>query len=153
MQDSYQIPALVLTLLLLPTFAHLYHRHRDTRTLLWLLAYIFVVIRMCLLYPTSAWEMWDSKQPWAAAVGQGCAMLASGLFLGSLSPLSFRVGKLRVLYAIPYTIPLVVYAILSYGPLHRQAPQGALYWLLPGLAGLSVLIGLFWGKAKGTLPT
>jgi len=35
MPDSYHLPALILTVLLLPAFLQLYLRFRDTRTLLW----------------------------------------------------------------------------------------------------------------------
>jgi hypothetical protein len=34
MPDYYQVPALILTALLLPAFGYLYLRFRDTRTLL-----------------------------------------------------------------------------------------------------------------------
>src|SRR5271165_1010173 len=100
MQDWYQMPALILTMLLLPAFAHLYFRTRDTRNLLWLLSFCILIFRMSLLYPAAAWEMWDSSRPWTTAFGEACAILASGLFLASLSPLSFRVGKVRILYAV-----------------------------------------------------
>jgi signal transduction histidine kinase len=147
------MPALILTALLLPAFGHLYFRTRDTRNLLWFLAFCTVLLRMFLLYPASAWEMWDTSKPWTAAAGQACAMLASGLFLGSLSPLSFRVGRLRILYAIPFILPLMAYAVLSYGVYHQQSPpQGVLYWVFPGLAFISIAVGVMWGGAKGSLP-
>jgi signal transduction histidine kinase len=152
MPDWYQMPALIMTALLLPAFGHLYWRTRDTRNLLWFLAFCFVLLRMALLYPVSAWEMWDSRQPWNAAVAQACAMLASGLFLGSLSPLSFRLGRVRILYAVPFIFPLIVYALLGYGVYHRATPQGIAFWIFPGLAFISIVVGLFWGNAKGSLP-
>lgn len=152
MPDWYQMPALVLTALLLPAFGHLYFRTRDTRNLLWFLAFCAVLLRMYLLYPTSGWEIWDTSRPWTAAMGQACAMLASGLFLASLSPLSFRIGKLRILYVIPFIVPLVVYALLSYGVYRGVAPHGAMYWVFPGLALVSIIAGLRWGGAQGTLP-
>jgi signal transduction histidine kinase len=146
------MPALIMTALLLPAFGHLYWRTRDTRNLLWFLAFCFVLLRMFLLYPVSAWEMWDSRQPWIAACAQACAMLASGLFLGSLSPLSFRVGRFRILYAVPFIAPLIVYALLGYGVYHHATPQGAAFWIFPALAMISIVVGLFWGNAKGSLP-
>jgi signal transduction histidine kinase len=146
------MPALILTALLLPAFGHLYWRTRDTRNLLWFLAFFFVLLRMLFLYPVSVWEMWDSRQPWMAAMAQACAMLASGLFLGSLSPLSFQVGKVRILYAVPFIAPLIVYALLGYGVYHRVTPQGAAFWIFPALAMISIVVGLFWGNAKGSLP-
>jgi signal transduction histidine kinase len=141
-----------MTALLLPAFGHLYWRTRDIRNLLWFLAFCFVLVRMFLVYPVSAWEMWDSHRPWMAAFAQASAMLASGLFLASLSPLSFRLGRVRILYVIPFIVPLIVYALLAYGVYHQSTPQGAMFWLFPGLAGMSIVVGLFWGKAKGSLP-
>lgn len=152
MPDWYQMPALILTALLLPAFGHLYARTRDTRNLLWFLAFFATVVSLFLLYPASAWEMWDSQKPWTAAWGQACAMLASGLFLASLSPLSFRIGRVRILYVIPFILPLIAYAILGYGVYHLQTPHGALYWVFPALALISIGVGLRWGAAKGSLP-
>jgi signal transduction histidine kinase len=153
MHDSYQVPALILTTLLLPAFGHLYLRSRDTRTLLWFLAFFFTVVRMFLLYPLGAWDFTDGTRPWLAAAGQACALLSSALFLGSLSPLRFRIGKAHVLYVIPYTLPLLVYAILSYGVFRSVAPHGPIFLLFPGLGFLSLGVGLRWDHAKGSLPT
>jgi hypothetical protein len=47
MPDYYHVPALVLTALLLPAFGFLYHRSRDTRTLLWFLGFLFALVSMC----------------------------------------------------------------------------------------------------------
>ena len=141
-----------MTALLLPAFGHLYWRTRDTRSLLWFLAFCFVLVRMFLLYPVSAWEMWDSRRPWMAACAQACAMLASGLFLASLSPLSFRLGRVRILYVVPFILPLIAYALLADGVYHQATPHGVMFWLFPGLALLSIVVGLFWANAKGTLP-
>ncbi len=153
MYDSYQIPALILTIVLLPAFGHLYLRSRDTRTLLWFLAFLFTVLRMLLLYPLGNWGFAVGAHPWFAAVGHACGLLASGLFLGSLSPLRFRIGRIRGLYVIPYTAPLVAYALLSYGVFQNGAPRGPAFWLFPALGVLSLLVGLRWGQAKGSLPT
>ena len=43
MPDSYQLPAIILTALLLPAFAQLYLRSRETRTLLWFLGFLFAL--------------------------------------------------------------------------------------------------------------
>ena len=153
MADSYQMPALILTTLLLPAFGHLYLRSRDTRTFLWFLAFLFVVVRMFLVYPQGIWDFAEGTKPWIAATGQACALLSSALFLGSLSPLRFRIGRIRVLYVIPYTIPLFVCAVLSYGVFHNVAPSGPMFWLFPGLGLLSIFAGLMWARAKGNLPT
>ncbi len=152
MHDLYQIPALILTTLLLPAFAHLYMRSRDTRNLLWFLAFLFTTIRMFLIYPAEKCYFSNGMQPWVGAAAQACALLASGLFLGSLSPLGFRLGKIRVLYVMPYTLPLLVYAVLSYGVFHGVAPHGARFAVFPVLGMASAIVGLRWDQAKGALP-
>jgi signal transduction histidine kinase len=152
MPDSYQIPTLILTTLLIPAFAHLYLRSRDTRTLLWFLAFCLTVVRMFLLYPLHYRDFADGVHPWLAAAGQSCALLASGLFLASLSPLRFRIGKFEVLYVIPYILPMVVYAVLAYGVFGAVAPHGPLFAIFPTLGGISLLVGLRWGQTKGSMP-
>jgi signal transduction histidine kinase len=152
MQDWYQVPALILTTLLLPAFGRLYLRSRDTRTLLWFLAFLFTILRMVLLYPLGIWDFNDGAHPWRAAIGQSCALLSSALILGSLSPLRIRLGKFRVLYVIPYIAPMIVYAILAYGVFRGVAPRGPLFWILPGLATVSFVIGLLWNLEEGNLP-
>lgn len=149
MQDWYQIPALILTALLLPAFGRLYLRSRDMRTLLWFLAFVFTVVRMALLYPLGAWDFNDGTHPWRAAIGQSCALLSSALILGSLSPLRFRLGKMRVLYAIPFISPMLLYAILSYGVFHNRDPRGPVLLLFPALCLAAVIAGLFWVRAEG----
>ena len=153
MPDYYQAPALVLTLLLLPAFGYLYLRFRDTRTLLWFLGFLFSVFRMLLLYKLGSWDFQDGFHPWLAAAGQTSIQISSALFLGSLSPLGFRVGRFHVLYVIPYTIPLVAYSILYHGVLRGATPSGPLYLVFPALGLLSVIAGLFWAIAKGCMPT
>lgn len=153
MQDWYQMPTLILTALLLPAFGYLYARTRDIRNLLWFLAFLCTVLRMALLYPAPAVTMVDIHAPWAAALAESLAMLAAGLFLGSLSPLSFQVGKHRVLYAIPCTVPLMVYAGLSHLLYQHASPTGIMYWLFPALGLFSLGVGVMWDHAKGTLPT
>lgn len=153
MHDWYQIPALILTTLLLPAFGRLYLRSRDTRTLLWFLAFVFTVVRMLLLYPLGAWDFSDASHPWHAAAGQSCGLLSSALILGSLSPLRLRVGKFQVLYVIPYMAPMIAYAVLAYGVFHGVAPQGLLFWIFPILASISLTVGFLWNFEKGNLPT
>jgi len=153
MPDYYQAPALILTALLLPAFGYLYLRFRDTRTLLWFLGFLFSVVRMGLLYKLGSWDFQDGVHPWMAAAGQTSIQISSALFLGSLSPLSFRVGRINVLYVIPYTAPLVLYSILYHGVLRGAAPTGLMYLVFPALGILSLAVGFFWSVAKGTLPT
>ncbi len=153
MPDYYQIPALILTALLLPAFGHLYLRFRDTRTLLWFLGFVFAIVRMLLLYKLGPWNFSDGAHPWMTTAGQTSILISSALFLASLSPLRFRIGRFNVLYVIPYTIPLVVYSILYYGVLRGTTPSGPLFLVIPAVGILSLIPGLFWAMAKGSLPT
>src|SRR5579871_2414191 len=148
MQDWYQIPALILTALLLPAFGRLYLRSRDTRTLLWFLAFALTFARMLLLYPLGTWDFNDGTHPWRAASGQAGALLSSALFLGSLSPLSFRLGKIRVLYVVPFIGPMLIYAVLSYGVFRNAAPDRPVFLVFPALCLTAVIAGLFWVRAE-----
>ena len=152
MPDYYQAPALILTALLLPAFGYLYFRFRDTRTLLWFLGFLFSVLRMVLLYKLGSWDFQDSVHPWMSAAGQTSIQLSSALFLASLSPLGFRVGRFHVLYVVPYTVPLVVYSIVFHGFLRGQTPMGPMYLLFPALGVLSLAAGFFWSKTRGNIP-
>ena len=60
-------------------------------------------------------------------------LISSALFLASLSPLRFRVGRLQILYVVPYAIPLVVYAFLLHGVFHGIAPSWPLSFVFPAL--------------------
>ncbi len=151
MHDSYQIPTLILTTLLIPAFGHLYLRSRDTRTLLWFLAFCLTAVRMFLLYPLGTWDFSLATHPWITAVGQACALLASGLFLSSLSPLRMRIGKFEVLYVIPYIVPMIAYDVLAYGVYRGVPPHGPMFAIFPGLGAISLAVGLRWDQKKGSL--
>ena len=153
MPDYYQAPALILTALLLPAFGYLYFRFRDARTLLWFLGFLFAVFRMALVYRLGTPDFQDSVHPWMAAAGQTSIQLSAALFLASLSPLGFRLGRFHILYVIPYTLPLMVYSILFHGFLRGAQPTGILYLVFPALGALALVAGFFWGVAKGNLPT
>lgn len=153
MADSYQLPAIVLTAFLLPAFAQLYLRSRNTRTLLWLLGFVFAFLRLLQVWKIGLLDGASAiAHPWLATAGLTCILISSALFLASLSPLTFRLGRLRVLYVIPFTIPLVVYAYLFYFPFHGTTPVGFNFLLLPFLGSLSLLAGCFWALAKGSMP-
>ncbi|MGA2535152.1 MAG: HAMP domain-containing sensor histidine kinase [Terracidiphilus sp.] len=152
MPDYYQVPALVLTSLLVPAFGYLYFRFRDTRTLLWFLGFLFAALRMAVLTRLGTWDGQGEPHPWLTAAGQTSIQISSALFLASLSPLRFRMGRFQVLYAIPYTLPLVAYSILFHGVLHGATPSGALFAVFPALGILALTAGLFWAVAKGSLP-
>ena len=65
MAYSYQLPAFVLTALLLPAFAQLYLRSRDSRTLLWLLGFLCSCLRMVQVYQMGLWDFSSAREhPW-----------------------------------------------------------------------------------------
>ncbi len=152
MPDFYHAPALILTVLLIPAFGYLYHRFRDARTLLWLCGFCCACVEMVLLYTMSARGLSGELHPWMAAAGQTALLVGTALFLGSLSPLSFRMGRLRMLYVIPYTAPLIVYSILLYGLYQGATPRGPQFFLFPGLALLTYLFGLAWSLDSYRIP-
>jgi hypothetical protein len=140
MPDSYHLPALVLTVLLLPAFFQLYLRFRDTRTLLWFLGFLFAAIRMLQFYNLGSWNYTNTQaHPWIAGVGQTSILISSALFLASLAPLGFRIGRMRILYAVPFAIPLVAYAFLIYGLYDGSTPGGLPFLIFPALGALALL--------------
>jgi signal transduction histidine kinase len=153
MPDYYQAPALVLTTLLLPAFGYLYQRFRDTRTLLWFLGFVCAVFRMALFYHLGSWDFANGHHPWLAAAGQCSIQVGSALFLASLSPLGFHIGRVKILYVIPFTVPMVLYSICFHGVLGGIAPtSGFWYWTFPILGVMALVVSLFWAAAKGTMP-
>jgi signal transduction histidine kinase len=153
MPDYYQVPALVLTVLLLPAFGYLYLRFRDVRTLLWFLGFLFAVFRMLLLYRLGSWDFANGHYPWMAAAGQCSIQIGSALFLASLSPLAFNIGRLKILYVIPYTIPMVVYSILFHGVLRGISPtSGPWFMVFPFLGSVSLVVAFVWAISRGVMP-
>ena len=145
-----------LTVLLLPAFFQLYLRFRDSRTLLWFLGFFFAVLRMLQFYDLGWWNLSDSKlHPWwAASSAMTAILISSALFLASLSPQGFRVGRFRILYAVPFTIPLIAYAFLMYCVYGGVTPGGFPFLIFPALGALSLLAGCAFGPTpKGSLPT
>jgi signal transduction histidine kinase len=61
-------------------------------------------------------------------------------------------GRLQVLFVIPYTIPLVAASILLYGVFHGTAPNGAEALIFPALIAMCFAVGVFWGGSKGKVP-
>ncbi len=152
MADYYHAPALALSALLLPAFGYLYLRFRDTRTLLWFLGFVFALVSMTLRYIHWPWSFAPENHSWMIAAGQTAMLISSALFLASLSPMRLRIGRLRVLYVIPYTIPLVIASILLYGVFNGTWPAGRLFLVFPALGLLSLLVALFWGAVHWRLP-
>ncbi len=153
MPDYYHVPALILTALFLPAFGYLYFRFRDARTLLWFLGFLFALASMVLPYAIDALAVSRKFYPWLAAAGETSVQVSAAMFLGSLSPLVFKVGRFNVLFVVPYTVILVIYSIILYGLYGGVAPTGPLFLIFPLLAALCFTIGVFWGTAKGTVPT
>ena len=152
--DSYQLPATVLIALLLPALAQLYRRSRDARTLFWLLGFLFAFARLLLSSRTGLWDFSDEHlHPWMTAIGLTCVQISSGFFLASLSPLSFRIGQRRILYVIPFTLPLVAYSFLLEVVYNGSLPAGLPFLIFPALGALSLLVGAFWAFARGSMPT
>jgi signal transduction histidine kinase len=152
MPDLYYVPALILTVLLLPAFGYLFHRDRDTRSLLWLLGFVFSLISMLLRYPLGSRLAYADTYPWMDAAGQTALLAGTALFLASLSPLSFRVGRLRILYVIPYIVPLVIYDVLLYGVYRGFPPHWAQLVLFPALGVISLLTCIVWAAEKYSIP-
>jgi signal transduction histidine kinase len=150
MPDYYHLPALILTALLLPAFGYLYLRFRDARTLLWFLGFLFSMIAMVLLYTMDGYP--GSGSPWLVASGQTFIQLSAATFLGSLSPLRFRIGRLQLLFVVPYAAFIVFYSILLYGVLGGVQPRGLAFLIFPALVGMSFGVGIFWGMTKGSVP-
>jgi signal transduction histidine kinase len=150
MPDYYHLPALILTALLLPAFGYLYLRFRDARSFLWFLGFLFSIFAMVLLYTMNGYP--GAGSPWVVAAGQTFVQLSAAMFLGSLSPLRFRIGRVQVPFVVAYATPLVLYSVLLYGVLGGQQPRGPAFLVFPGLIAMSFGVGVFWGMTKGTVP-
>ena len=152
MPDYYHAPALTLSTLLLPAFGYLYFRFRDTRTLLWFLGFVFALASMLLRYIEWPLNMSAQTLLWMAAAGHTATLVGSALFLASLTPSRFGLGRYRVLYVIPYTIPLVIASLLFYGVFHGISPGGLWLWIFPALGAISFMVALLWGAANRAMP-
>jgi signal transduction histidine kinase len=150
MPDYYHSPALILMALLLPAFGYLYLRFRDARSLLWFLGFLCSIVAMVLLYTMNGYP--GAGSPWLVASGQTFIQLSAAMFLGSLSPLRFRVGRFQVLFVVPYAALLVLYSILLYGVFVGVQPRGPLFLLFPALLGMSFAVGVFWAMTRGSVP-
>ncbi len=154
MPGDSQLSAIALIAALMLAFGYLHLRFRSVRTLLWLLALGFgelqAVLHWVLTQPSLTGVLAPSVIPWISTCGESTLILSSAMFLASLSPLSFRLGELRILYVVPYALPLLAYTILYYGV--SQHPIGPLLWLYAGLAYWAGGVALVWSLQKGTIP-
>jgi len=104
---------------------------------------------MVLFFNFAQWNFSDPTLPWMIAASKTCNQISSSLFLASLSPLHFRVGRFNILYVIPYTIPLVISSILLEGVFQGVEPTGPLFLIFPALAAITVVAILFWSTKNG----
>jgi signal transduction histidine kinase len=147
MPDTYFTPALILTALLLPAFGYLYLRYRDARTLLWFLGFLFSLLAALRFFAAGR----ELEHPWLLAAGQCSIQISSALFLASLSPLKFRVGRFQIFYVIPYILPLVVYSILLYGVYGGVEPRGPSLLLFSALGLICLCSALSWGAERNIM--
>jgi signal transduction histidine kinase len=153
MPDSYHLPALILTVLLLPAFCQLYIRFRNTRTLLWFLGFLFACIRMLQYYKLGLWDYTSpTEHPWMVATGETAILISSALFLASLTPLRFRLGRVRILYVVPFIVPLIAYAVLIFGVYGGVTPNGNSFLIFPALGGLSLFVACAWAISHRGIP-
>jgi signal transduction histidine kinase len=152
MHDLYHAPALVLTALSLPTFGYLYLRFRDARTLLWLMGFFFDLIAMVLVDSANFWHFPGYAEIWFTVAGRTAIQISAAMFLGSLSPLRFRVGRLHIHYVIPYTFLLVLYAVLLYGVYGGVAPPPPAFYVFPAVAVIALVVGVVWNTEKNAIP-
>jgi signal transduction histidine kinase len=159
MPETYQIPAIGLIAALMLAFAYLHLRFRSTRTLLWLLAIGCAEVQAILVWlvsEKSQTPLWAARSliphplVWMSTTGEAALVVSSALFLASLSPGSFTIGRVRILYVVPYAVPLLIYSIL-YSAV-SQHPHG---WLLMVFCLLGVWVavaGFLWSIQKGAIP-
>ncbi|WP_263356117.1 sensor histidine kinase [Acidicapsa ligni] len=150
MPDDYQIPAIALIAALMLAFAYLHMRFRSVRTLLWLLALGCAEIQAVLV-----WLCFHYVSSRHAAIAmnvtsESARLLSTALFLSSLSPRTFRIGRFQILYVIPYIIPILIYSALYYGV--AQHPSTPLFTIYCLLAFWAAAIGFVWGLQKGPIP-
>jgi signal transduction histidine kinase len=160
MPETYQVPAIALIAALMLAFAYIHLRFRSTRTLLWLLAMVCAEAQAVLVWivsktaPNAIWRA-SSGMPradvWMSAGAEIALMTSSALFLASLSPITFRIGKIRLLYVVPYTLPLLAYAVLYYYQISQHTP-GSQIFIYYALAAWAALVGLLWSLQRGTIP-
>ncbi|MGA7343567.1 MAG: histidine kinase dimerization/phospho-acceptor domain-containing protein [Terracidiphilus sp.] len=152
MTFSDHAPALMLTALLLPAFGYLYLRYRDARTLLWFLGFLFSLASFLRFYALGWWGFSQGAHPWIDAAGEISIQISSALFLASLSPLRFRIGRFQVLYVFPYILPQVAYSILLYGMFRGVEPKGPLFFVFPALGVICFCSALLWGAVRNVMP-
>jgi two-component system, NtrC family, sensor kinase len=141
MMDYYQVPTLILLTMLVSVFAGLYLRSRTTRTLLWLIGWLFAIVRIGI-------EVKGIVTPLDAAVARVSLVMAGVMFLGSMSPLKFG-RKHKVYYVVAAAAPLVFFCLLmSFFPQPKALVRALL--LLNAIA--TVYVATLWSTEKNILP-
>ena len=160
MFDDYQVPAIALIAALMLAFAYLHSRFRSMRTLLWMLALGFSGLQSIFRWMTDNWtvapnEVYSAANlqalHWISAAGESCLILSAALFLASLSPTSFKIGRYRILFVVPFIVPVLLYVALYFGV--TQHPTGPLLRLYIFLAYWAAGAGIIWSLQKGAIPT
>ena len=155
MFDDYQIPAIALIAALMLAFAYLHLRFRSLRTLFWIVALACAEIQALLVALTPRFIAFANTHaaaaiPWIGVIGELALLISSALFLTSLSPLTFRIGQQRVLFAVPYLLPQLIYASLYYGV--SQHPSRGFIWVYIFLAAWAAFVAYAWSRQKGAVP-
>ncbi|MGH9593165.1 MAG: hypothetical protein ACRD5L_08745, partial [Bryobacteraceae bacterium] len=107
---------------------------------------------MTFRYIQWPWSFAPQGHIWMAAAGNICTLIGSAVFIASLAPSRIRIGPWRVLYVVPYTIPLVLISFISFVVFRGQSPNGPLLYLIPALGAIAFVVALFWGATQGRMP-
>jgi len=155
MPDDYQIPSIALVAALMLAFSYLHSRFRSVRTLLWMLALGCTGLQAILLWMVANWTIPPGAPTpttviWLKVAGECALMLTSALFLASLSPLTFKIGRVRVLYVVPFILPILLYIVLYFGI--SQHPGKPFLWIYCFLAFWTAAVAMVWSLQKGNVP-
>ena len=152
--DDYQLPALALIAALLLAFVYLHRRFRSLRTLLWLLALVCIEIQAVLIWLAANYPQLVHATTAMGVTAEAFRLLSTALLIGSLSPRTFRLGRYRILYVVPYTIPLILYACLYFGlPPYTGPPQFTVLFIAYCILAVATISAAFvWGLQPGPVP-
>jgi signal transduction histidine kinase len=150
MFDDYQIPAMALIAALMLAFGYLHVRFRSVRTLLWLIALGCAEVQAVLVWLIANSPRVAHLGPSISIAAEVARLLSTALFLGSLSPRTFRIGRHDILYVIPYIVPVLIYGSLYYGI--SRHPAGPLLLLFWALALWTAVAAFLWGIRPGPVP-
>ena len=143
MPDSYHLPALILTVLLLPAFlpalsALPRYPHPPLVPGLLLRRHPHVAVLQPRLVELHRYPRTSVDRLHRHVVH---ARQASSPLLASLSPLGFRIGRRPYPLCRSLRHSLVIYAFLIYGVYGGKTPAGYPFLIFPALGGLSLFAG------------